>query len=258
MKTTIKVLIYNLIDLFTLHKGIPRKINGFLIRFPARWARYFEDDYEKENVDFIKHVCHEGMNVIDIGAHLGLISLIISKIVGSGGKVYAFEPTPFTFNEFKKIVTLNKVASIVEPINKAIAKQKGILNFFLSADEGSKSNSLVSRNHRQRHAISIETTSIDDFVSEKKLHRLDLIKIDAEGTEYDVLQGAIQSFHQFRPKVILAIHPSLIANNQQKPEAIFDLIKSLHYEITYKGKTMSKLEFCANTDFFDVQLIPSN
>jgi hypothetical protein len=92
MLKRIKNIIYGAVDMVTFGKGIPRTINGFRILFPPKWFRYFESDYESANVAFLKTNCKEGMRVMDIGAHIGLLSVTAGQLAGPSGKVYAFEP----------------------------------------------------------------------------------------------------------------------------------------------------------------------
>jgi FkbM family methyltransferase len=255
MTKAIKDFIYSLIELLTLGKGISREINGFKIIFPPKWSRYFESDYEKENVVFIKSCCNKGMTVIDVGAHLGLISVIIGKIIGSSGRVYSFEPTPATFKELKRIVKLNGLTDIAECINEAVSEKEGELTFFISETEGSNSNSLVNRSDLNRESYSVKSVSIDKFSENRNLNKIDLIKIDAEGVELAVLKGAKNVLLKFRPKVILAIHPSLIVKNGDSLKQN-DTIKELDFKIIHKSKELDEMAFCGKDDFFDVHLIP--
>ncbi|HKC37695.1 MAG TPA: hypothetical protein VKB95_16575, partial [Chitinophagaceae bacterium] len=56
---------YTLLDWATLKKGIVREINGFKIRFPAKWSRYYENNYEEDNYFFLKQQVKQGMHIID-------------------------------------------------------------------------------------------------------------------------------------------------------------------------------------------------
>lgn len=256
--SSLKNTVYNLIDVLTLHKGISRKINNYAVRFPAKWFRYFEADYEQENVAFLTKTCKEGMVVIDIGAHLGLMSVIIAKLIGKHGKLYSFEPTPKTFEILKKIIHINDCDNIVTPFNKAVSNFVGLVDFFVDENEGSNANSLVGRKDKIRSAQKIEVNTLDNCVAELKLEKLDLIKIDAEGSELDVLNGAKNTIENFKPILILAIHPSLIKNNGQSLEAIFDVLVNFNYTIYYQDQILTKDLFCHKTDFFDVHLIPQS
>jgi FkbM family methyltransferase len=253
---TFKLFIYSLLDLLCLGKGIPRNINGIKIYFPARWSRYFEKDYEKENVAFLKSHLKPGMTVLDVGAHLGLMSVISSGILGPSGKVYAFEPSPFTFSQLKKVIALNAGHAPVKLFPYVVSKQNGLVDFFLSEDEGSNSNSMVEKHHQNRINIPIESVSIDQFVTEQNIHKVDLLKVDAEGSELDVLQGAEMTLRKLKPLVILAVHPRLIVNNNQSTGTIYQFIKQNNYRIFLGQKELSEKDFTSIQDFFDVHLIP--
>ena len=93
---------YTLLDLLTLKRGVARKINGMKVRFPAKWSRYYENNYEADNYGFLKQAVKPGMDIMDIGAHIGLFSACSSQLTGPGGKIICIEPTPGTFSILKK------------------------------------------------------------------------------------------------------------------------------------------------------------
>lgn len=99
-----KELIYKIIGAFTLGRGIKRHISGFSLRIPTRYFKYFEPDYELNNINFINNNVAKGMTVIDVGAHIGLLSIILYKKVGTSGKIFSVEPTPSTFKLLKKLL----------------------------------------------------------------------------------------------------------------------------------------------------------
>ena len=211
--------------------------------FPAKWFRYFENDYEKENILFLKEKCNPNMIIFDIGAHLGLMSMICSQLLQKKGKIYSFEPTPKTFEILKKVIKINKASDLVIPINKAVAKENKTIDFYLSEDEGSNSNSLVSKNHRERKPIQIQVTSLDLFTKENNIKQIDLIKIDAEGSEYDVLLGAQNIISAFKPIIILALHPPLIKNNGHNIEDIYEFLIAHNYCIKLNGSVIMESHF---------------
>lgn len=256
MKRKFKNIIYRFVDALTLKRGISKNINGIRIKFPAKWSRYFESNYEAENVAFIKEQCKEEMTIIDIGAHLGVISLTIAEVIKGKGKIYAFEPTPSTFKTLTQIVALNNRVSTILCINKAVAEKEGTVSFFIDNNEGSNANSLVQKNERTRSGIKISTINIDQFVISNEIKQIDFIKIDAEGTELAVLKGGIKTLQQHQPKLILAIHPRLIKNNGDDINEIYQLLISLNYTIIYNRQVVTETFFVNHPDFFDVHLIP--
>lgn len=251
-----KKLIYTIVDLLFLGRGVPRRINGMVFRFPARWSRYFEKDYEQENLSFLRTVIRSGDTILDVGAHLGLMSLSCSKLAGQGGKVYSFEPSPTTFSQLKKMLSLNRGGAPVDARQMAVGLQNGPISFYESDDEGSNSNSLVQKHDLKRKPVTVPCISIDQFTEENCPEQLHVIKIDAEGVELDVLKGAEQTLRKHRPFLVLAIHPRLIQNYGQRTEDIYTFIKNLNYRVQLGKRDLNKEEFCSQKDFFDVHLIP--
>lgn len=251
-----KKLIYAIVDLLFLGRGVPRRINGMVFRFPARWSRYFEADYEKENLTFLRNVVRPGDTILDIGAHLGLISLSCSKLAGQGGKVYSFEPSPTTYLQLKTILSLNPGGASVHALQMAVGLQNAPISFYESDDEGSNSNSLVPKHDLKRKPVTVPCTSIDRFTEENNLEQIHIIKIDAEGVELDVLKGAEQVLRKYRPYLVVAIHPRLIQNYGQRTEDIYTFIVHLNYRVKLGMQDLKKDEFCSRKDFFDVHLIP--
>lgn len=252
----IKSLIYSFADVLSFGKGLKRNISGFNIYFPARWSRYFESDYESENIAFLKQHVKSGDVIFDIGAHLGLMSVISSQLSGPSGKVYAFEPSASTFGLLNKVLALNSGQATVIAEQMAVSNAVGNIRFYLSSDLGSNSNSLVEKHHLNRDAVEVACTTIDAYAKKQGIVLIHLLKIDAEGSELQVLQGAKEVLLNQRPKVILAIHPRLIRNNANEPKEIYELINSLNYSIHYKNKVLDEKGFCALEDFFDVHLLP--
>jgi hypothetical protein len=105
--------------------------------------------------------------------------------------------------------------------------------------------------------VEVEVNTIDNFVASKKLDRVDFIKIDVEGAEFDTVRGGIEVFKKFQPSFILAIHPEPIEKKGDKLEDIYDFLLSLNYNITYNNKFISRETFCANKELIDLHLIPA-
>jgi FkbM family methyltransferase len=251
IKATLKNLAYGLYDLATLKKGISRKINNKMIRFPVRWSRYYEDYYEAANYSFLQKQLKPGMQVMDIGAHIGLFSVYTSQLVGTTGKIICFEPTPGTFAILKRTLKLNHCDNVL-PIQAAVADKEGKATFYVGNTAGCNSNSLVENKSKEElSAYDVQLVTIDSIVAQYSF-KPELIKIDAEGAELDVLKGGLKTFRELKPVLILGLHPSFIKQKGDSLEAIWDLLKSQQYEITLEDKTLTKESFCSHDLIFDV------
>lgn len=252
-----KEFFYKLLDIASMGKGLKRTVNGYKLRLPTRYFKYFPQNYEAENFEFLSRSCKPGAVIIDIGAHIGLFSVIAAQVTGKAGKVYAFEPAPATYALLQKTIAINKMEDVVETRQQAVGQATGKITFFVSDNHADNSNSLVNyKEDRSLHGIDVAVTTIDNFVQEKNITRLNFIKIDVEGAEYDALKGACNTFNNLKPACIVAIHPQPIAAKGDKLEDIYDLIVSCNYRIMVNKKEFSKAALLANTDLIDLHIYP--
>jgi len=240
-----------MLDIVTFKKGIRRKINNNTLRFPPRWSRYFESDYEADNYAFLEQQLKPGMHVIDIGAHIGLFSVVSSQLTGKNGKIVCIEPTPGSMAVLNKMLRLNHCDNVI-PTQAAVSDKEGTATFYISTIEGSNSNSLVkNKSDDVKKPYEVRLVTIDGIVAEFSLHP-SIIKIDAEGAELDVLKGGLKTFSSVKPVLILGLHPQFIINKGDSLDRIWELLISQNYTIKYHGHVMDKASFCNKTDLFDV------
>ncbi|WP_462252922.1 FkbM family methyltransferase [Ferruginibacter sp.] len=253
-----KELIYKLLNIATLGRGMKRTISGHTLRLPTRFYRFFPDNYEEENFGFLFSKVKKGDVVLDFGGHIGLFAVIASQATGSQGKVYSFEPSPTTNKLLRKSVVINNAQNIITTFQKAVGGSVGKTTFFISDAQADNANSLVNyKEDRPLHGIDIDVTTIDAFVKEQNLTKVNFIKIDVEGAEYDALKGGVETFNKFKPVCILAIHPEPIKAKGDSLGQIFDFVQSMNYKALYNNKPISKEAFCACTDLIDLHLLPA-
>ncbi|PBQ32564.1 hypothetical protein CNR22_12545 [Sphingobacteriaceae bacterium] len=253
-----KKLIYKLLEVI-YRNGVQTVISGITVKLPFRFYRYYEKDYETDNVSFFKKTIKKNDVIFDIGAQIGLMTKLFSDLTGPGGKVFSFEPTPFTFSILQKTIALNSIGHIAKPVQAAVSDKKGKATFNVSDVDIDAANSLsaVQRDHTIS-GIEVDVTSVDTFVSENSIQKVNFLKIDAEGAEYFVLLGSAETLKKDRPIVNLALHPNALSNFNSSLQEIYDFVRAINYDILFKSKHMSKEEFCSQADLFDVQLLPKN
>lgn len=245
---------YSLLNAVTFGKGVPRTINGLTVRFPARWSRYYPADYEKENYAFLKQQVKPGMHIIDIGAHIGLFSASASQLTGPTGKVVCFEPTPGTYAVLTETLRLNHCTNVT-PVQAAVSHTPGEAVFYIGDAEGCNSNSLVkNKSEEELTAYPVKLVDIDSVVATYQL-RPSLIKIDAEGAELDVLRGGLQTYKNFKPILILGLHPDFVKKKGDTMEQIWDVVEGAGYKVNMDGKPISKDAFCNHADLFEVHCL---
>lgn len=128
-----------------------------------------------------------GMNVADVGANVGLLTLACAFATGPTGKVYAFEPEGGPRRQLLKTVKLNGL-KWVDVSDRAVGDQSGPASFNVSPIIGHSSLlALPSEEQDAARTVQVQVTRLDDAVPENE--RLDVVKIDVEGGELGVLQG---------------------------------------------------------------------
>lgn len=246
----LKGFFYFLQDACYLFKGVPRVVNGAAIRLPARWCNFFWDGYEKENFRFASSVIKKNDTILDIGAHIGLFSVHLSTLTGIDGRVFAFEPAPFTRKVLTRTVQLNRAGNIsVEAF--AVSDTIGSVVFNVMPDNVGISNSMVPIDHTV--PVEVPTTTIDRFRAERGL-KIDFLKIDVEGAEYFALLGARKTFLEDKPAALMGIHPWQIRAMNSSLVQIWDLLIQYKMNICVMGKPLEKEWFISQTELFDVEL----
>jgi FkbM family methyltransferase len=141
--------------------------------------------HEPAETEFLAKALRPRMTFVDIGANIGYYTLLGAAAVGKEGKVIAFEPEPHNLELLKKNIALNRFSNVVIE-NKAISDRAGPAELFLSEDN--IGDHRIYRAEVARPSISIESTTLDDYVGQRGL-RVDVIKMDIQGAEFAALQG---------------------------------------------------------------------
>lgn len=153
--------------------------------------------FEPGQTEIIKRLLPNGGVFIDVGANIGYFSVIGAISVGPTGRVYAFEPVEEIYRLLCQNLSLNSLSN-VDARNLACFSCSGRMGIERTPD--SAKSYLSSAKTK-----IVSVTTIDDFVAEVPVHRLDLIKVDAEGSDLEVLKGAHRTIETFRPAIILEL-----------------------------------------------------
>jgi FkbM family methyltransferase len=156
--------------------------------------------YEATRVHAFANTVKPGAVVYDVGANVGIYSLLASLLVGPSGSVYAFEPLPRNLKYLRKHISLNRLRNCTV-FEQAVCNHEGTRSFSGTALESS-----MARLSDDGELLVPSTTLDTCIYGQKRLLPPDIIKIDVEGAEMEVLQGSQQSIAEFRPAIFLEIH----------------------------------------------------
>jgi FkbM family methyltransferase len=148
-------------------------------------------DFERAERNFAQRLLKPGDVFVDVGANIGLYSVLAAGLVGAKGRVIAFEPSRRTYLRLLENVRRNRFQN-VECVNAALSDVSGTTRLYAGGPDMDAWNSLSqSTNGRSPAAEEISTTTWDEYSAKHALEdRVTLMKIDVEGWETAVLRGA--------------------------------------------------------------------
>jgi FkbM family methyltransferase len=195
--------------------------------------------YEPIETDLVKKVIKKGSNVLDIGANIGYYTLIFANLCGKHGKVYAFEPEPENFLILKKNIELNGYHNVIL-INKAVSNKTGKTKLYLS--EYHHTAHTIYNSNDNRPYIEIETITLDDFFINFK-ERIDLVKMDVEGSEPGIIEGMSSLLQNNADiKIISEYFPNAIMKYGKEPEEYLKIFENKGFELHNINDSTNKVE----------------
>lgn len=183
--------------------------------------------YNYFGLHFLENQIHQNDVVVDVGAHIGSMTLSFARQVGNDGKVYAFEPDPGNYKLLTKNIYINGYEN-VNLINAAVSDHDGIVTLYQS------DNSATHRIYpwvNSKSEIKIQVIQLDRFfyTIEKQI---DLVKIDVEGIEPLVLKGMSHILNNHSDtKLFIEFVPAWIKQAGFNPEDVIHFLKKLNYKI---------------------------
>jgi FkbM family methyltransferase len=179
------------------------------------------------------------MTVLDVGAHHGLYSLLASKRVGKSGRVRSFEPSPRERKYLTQNLGINRCRN-VQVESFALGSSAGQAELFMVEGIEDGCNSLrPPAAEVTTTKVTVEVRSLDEYLAQQRIEKVDFIKLDVEGAEIEVLRGATRLLQAAKRPVILAeVQDVRTAPWGYRAEVIIRYLESLGfcwYELSQAG-----------------------
>jgi FkbM family methyltransferase len=188
-----------------------------------------EGMFERETVEVFLALLSSGMTVLDVGANIGQYTLVAAHAVGPYGQVHAFEPTAEIASELRCNVALNEFQNVT--INEvAVADSRGEQLLYCTDPGSPGTNTIMNPVEQPCTTSKVRTVTLDDYLAERGVSDVDVMKLDVEGAELLVLRGAERLLRGPRaPVLLLEVNPRTLALSGSSAELLLELLKDWGY-----------------------------
>jgi FkbM family methyltransferase len=163
--------------------------------------------------------------VVDIGAHIGAFTVYAAR---RAGRVFAFEPTEENFGHLATNIKSNALTNVTA-IRAAVSGASGTRQMFILKDD--YMGSLYPLEHGDRQT-TVESTTLERFFAEHGIDRIHFLKLDCEGSEFDILLNAPDTLLAKLDKISMEVHPS----GSHNPEDLRRFLVSKGFDVIAKGE----------------------
>ena len=190
--------------------------------------------------------------VFDIGSNVGAFTFKLANKLQQIGindySIFSFDPNPYVAKRFQKNLKLNKqVNGKISFIQEAMAESVGVATFGFNS-ENTGTGSL------QGHGIEVKKNTLNQFCLENEIHHVDFIKIDVEGFEPFVFDGARKIIERDLPSMYIEISPKMYKRLNRSADEIFKYLFDLNYTIFVdEEKKIKKVDRHSNSELLELE-----
>ena len=187
--------------------------------------------WEPEEGDVMRRIAREGMNVLDVGAHVGYFALLLARLVGPDGSVLAVEADPGNHALLQANLEAAGVTNVTTVQAAAWSESGRALPLSLCRENTGDHRSYSWDSGRE--VIEVESVAIDDLAGD--LGQVGLVKLDTQGTEHRVVEGMRRLIARDRPTLLVEFWPLGIRELGDHPEQVLELYRSLGFALEPVG-----------------------
>lgn len=187
---------------------------------------------------FYDRFVQPGMVCLDVGANIGDSTLHLAQRVGDAGHVHAFEPAPLPYGRLCEHISVNRLTHRATAHELALSDRTGKAEFATAGHdvENQGMGSLVSRDNRVASmTLTVCLETLDAFAASNALPRIDLVKLDIQGSEIMFFEGAKETLKRTRPTVLMEVSPVELRAINRTPAELIAAIESLDYHVHVLG-----------------------
>jgi FkbM family methyltransferase len=205
------------------------------------WSIFFLGQYGHPTAHVIKSLLREGDAAIDVGANVGVYTLIMAKSVGSSGRVAAFDANPEVHRRLMQNLELNGFIERCETFGCALSSHAGNRKLHLPPQDSWNRGTatLIEHEMAEDRSIEVSVETLDRMM--RNWGKCDLIKVDTEGNDFAVLEGARQIIERFLPSLIFEFDPELWPHAQDSAGKLSSALVKLGYSFRFIDQRWGKI-----------------
>jgi FkbM family methyltransferase len=194
------------LEFITFGRGIPRAINGEPVIRLLPSCRFLSSSYEPDVWNWLKQRTVSGSIILDVGAQVGLYSMLAARHIGADGRVFAFEPSPDTVALLRRHLTNNAMTDRVEIVQAAVGPEEGEVTFYMAGTHPCNTLAPTTVDPVKLTPVKVKAITVDGFCRQRQL-KPTILKIDVEGWELQVLRGATEVVQDPALTICVEMHP---------------------------------------------------
>lgn len=188
------------------------------------WLRHFYK-YEIDVENTLRDILRKGDVFIDIGANVGYFSVIASRIVGENGKVYSLEAIPRLCGLLSESAAINDIKNI-NILNYAAYSENKTISFNRMKNSAF---SHISKDNSSDSTIEVNAITLDSLID--KVKKVDVVKIDVEGTEMNVLMGGEKLIRRYKPKIVMEVVDWSLQRFNYSSKDVLSFLRGIGYKV---------------------------
>ncbi len=165
-------------------------------------AAYYAGELDRKLTWICSRLVRRGDTVLDIGANIGLVTVLLAMLAGKEGQVHAFEPNPRLVHLLRQVIDRNHLGN-VKLHSIALGPEPGDLELRIPKLNSGAASLVRNRDIPDCEVIKVEVRQLDTVAAHEDIRSVRLIKIDVEGYESEVFRGADTLLRTVRPDAIL-------------------------------------------------------
>jgi FkbM family methyltransferase len=208
--------------------GVPWAVNGEPLRIDPRMRRFVAPTTEPELWKWLKAEVHTGEHILDVGAFLGVYAIMLARWAGPSSRVLAFEPTPGIADALGRHIVMNGLDDRIQVLRLALGASDGEAMIHQHSEPYRNAIGVTDPAGRETGQAHVVVSTID-AVCERHGFEPTLIRMDVQGSELAVLEGARRTIGRGRGRlrIVLEVHPQLWALHGTNAAAFEDLLNGL-------------------------------